>query len=108
MLYRLAQLPDDLIRALGTVEIARLLTSQSASGLQSITLDQNRITFSDPVLAVVPGFAQLGGGGKIIGLRTTELTAEGILFQLAAPWTWTLQYSDMSHCFAGTTRKWLV
>ena len=93
----MAQFPDDLIRALGTVEIARLLTSQSASGLQSITLDQNRITFSDPVLAVVPGFAQLGGGGKIIGLRTTELTAEGILLHLFVPWAKTLQYGDISH-----------
>ena len=97
MLYRLAQLPDDLIRALGTVEIARLLTSQSASGLQSITLDQNRITFSDPVLAVVPGFAQLGGGGKIIGFHTAKLAAEGILLHLLIPWARTLQYGDISH-----------
>ena len=93
----MAQLPDDLIRAFGTVEIADFLLAQLANGLQSITLDQKRITFSDPVLAVVPGFAQLGGGGKIIGLRTTELTAEGILFQLAAPWAKTLQYGDISH-----------
>ena len=95
-LYRLAQLPDDLIRALGTVEIAGLLTSQLANGLQSITLDQNRVTFSDPVFAVVPSIAQLGGRGKIIGLRTTELTAEGILLHLFIPKAWTLQYGDMS------------
>ena len=95
-LYRMAQLPDDLIRALGTVEIAGLLTSQLANGLQSITLDQNRVTFSDPVFAVVPSIAQLGGRGKIIGLRTTELTAEGILLHLFIPKAWTLQYGDMS------------
>ena len=92
----MAQLPDDLIRALGTVEIAGLLTSQLANGLQSITLDQNRVTFSDPVFAVVPSIAQLGGRGKIIGLRTTELTAEGILLHLFIPKAWTLQYGDMS------------
>ena len=92
----MAQFPDDLIRALGTVEIAGLLTSQLANGLQSITLDQNRVTFSDPVFAVVPSIAQLGGRGKIIGLRTTELTAEGILLHLFIPKAWTLQYGDMS------------
>ena len=41
----MAQLPDDLIWALGTVEIAGFLTSQLTNGLQSITLDQNRVTF---------------------------------------------------------------
>lgn len=84
-LYRLAQLPDDLIRALGTVEIAGLLTPQFTNGLQSITLDQNRVTFPDPVFSVVPGFAQLGGRGKIIGFRTAVFTAEGILLHLFIP-----------------------
>ena len=95
-LYRLAQLPDDLIRALGTVEIAGLLTSQLANGLQSITLDQNRVTFPDPVFAVVPGFTQLGRGGKIIGFRAAKLATEGILLHLFIPKAWTLQYGDMS------------
>lgn len=94
-LYRLAQLPDDLIRTLGTVEIAGLLTSQFTNGLQNITLDQNRVTFSDPVFAVIPSLAQLSGCGKIIGLRTTELTAESILLHLFIPRAWTLQYGDM-------------
>ena len=65
----MAQLPDDLIRAFGTVEIAGFLTSQFTNGLQSITLDQNRVTFPDPVFSVVPGFTQLGGGGKMILLH---------------------------------------
>ena len=93
----MAQLPDDLIRALGTVEIAGLLTSQFTNGLQSITLDQNRVTFPDPVFAVVPGFTQLGGGGKIISFRTAGFTAEGILLHLFIPWAKTLQYGDISH-----------
>lgn len=93
----MAQLPDDLIRALGTVEIAGLLTSQFTNRLQSITLDQNYVTLSDPVFAVVPGFTQLGGGGKIIGLRTAKLATEGILLHLFIPWAKTLQYGDISH-----------
>ena len=93
----MAQLPDDLIRALGTVEIAGFLTSQLTNGLQSITLDQNRVTFPDPVFAVVPGFTQLGGGGKIIGFHTAGFTAEGILLHLFVPGAWTLQYGDISH-----------
>ena len=93
----MAQLPDDLIRALGTVEIAGLLISQFTNGLQSITLDQNRVTFSDPVFAVVPGFTQLGGGGKIIGFHAAKLATEGILLHLFVPWARTLQYGDISH-----------
>ena len=95
-LYRVAQLPDDSIRTFCTIKITGLLTSQFTNGLQNITLDQNRVTFSDPVFAVVPSIAQLGGRGKIIGLRTTELTAEGILLHLFIPKAWTLQYGDMS------------
>ena len=93
----MAQLPDDLIRALGTVEIAGLLTSQFTNGLQSITLDQNRVTFPDPVFSVVPGFTQLGGGGKIIGFHAAKLATEGILLHLFVPWAKTLQYGDISH-----------
>lgn len=93
----MAQLPDDLIRAFGTVEIAGLLTSQFTNGLQSITLDQNRVTFSDPVFSVVPGFTQLGGGGKIIGFHAAKLATEGILLHLFVPWARTLQYGDISH-----------
>ena len=93
----MAQFPDDLIRALGTVEIAGLLTSQFTNGLQSITLDQNRVTFPDPVFSVVPGFTQLGGGGKIIGFHTAKLATEGILLHLFVPWARTLQYGDISH-----------
>ena len=93
----MAQLPDDLIRAFGTVEIAGFLLAQLANGLQSITLDQNRVTFPDPVFAVVPGFAQLGGGGKIIGFHTAKLATEGILLHLFIPGAWTLQYGDISH-----------
>ena len=96
-LYRMAQLPDDLIRAFGTVEIAGLLTSQFTNGLQSITLDQNRVTFPDPVFSVVPGFAQFGGGEEIIGFHTAKLAAEGILLHLLVPWARTLQYGDISH-----------
>lgn len=96
-LYRMAQLPDDLIRAFGTVEIADFLLAQLANGLQSITLDQKRVTFSDPVFSVVPGFAQLGGGGEIIGFHTAKLAAEGILLHLLIPWARTLQYGDISH-----------
>lgn len=93
----MAQFPDDLIRALGTVEIAGFLTSQFTNGLQSITLDQNRVTFPDPVFSVVPGFTQLGRGGKIIGFRAAGFTAEGILLHLFVPWAKTLQYGDISH-----------
>ena len=93
----MAQFPDDLIRALGTVEIAGLLTSQFTNGLQSITLDQNRVTFPDPVFSVVPGFTQLGGGGKIIGFHAAKLATEGILLHLFVPWARTLQYGDISH-----------
>ena len=93
----MAQFPDDLIRAFGTVEIAGLLTSQFTNGLQSITLDQNCVTFSDPVFAVVPGFTQLGGRGKIIGFRAAGFTAEGILLHLFVPWARTPQYGDISH-----------
>ena len=93
----MAQFPDDLIRALGTVEIAGLLTSQFTNGLQSITLDQNRVTFPDPVFSVVPGFTQLGRGGKIIGFHTAKLATEGILLHLFVPWAKTLQYGDISH-----------
>ena len=93
----MAQFPDDLIRALGTVEIAGLLTSQFTNGLQSITLDQNRVTFPDPVFSVVPGFTQLGRGGKIIGFRAAKLAMEGILLHLFVPWAKTLQYGDISH-----------
>ena len=93
----MAQLPDDLIRAFGTVEIAGFLTSQLTNGLQSITLDQNRVTFSDPIFSVVPGFAQLGGRGKIIGFRTAVFTTEGILLHLFVPWAKTLQYGDIFH-----------
>ena len=96
-LYRLAQLPDDLIRALGTVEIAGFLTSQFTNGLQSITLDQNRVTFSDPVFAVVPSIAQLGRCEKIIGFHAAKLATEGILLHLFVPWAKTLQYGDISH-----------
>ena len=96
-LYRIAQLPDDLIRALGTVEIAGFLTSQFTNGLQSITLDQNYVTFPDPVFSVVPGFTQLGGRGKIIGFRAAKPAAEGILLHLFVPWARTLQYGDISH-----------
>ena len=93
----MAQFPDDLIRALGTVEIAGLLTSQFTNGLQSITLDQNRVTFPDPVFSVVPGFTQLGGCEKIISFHTAGFTAEGILLHLFVPGAWTLQYGDISH-----------
>ena len=93
----MAQLPDDLIRAFCTVEIAGLMTSQFTNGLQSITLDQNRVTFPDPVVAVVPSIAQLGGCEKIIGFRTAGFTAEGILLHLFVPWARTLQYGDISH-----------
>lgn len=93
----MAQLPDDLIRAFCTVEIAGFLTSQLTNGLQSITLDQNRVTFPDPVFAVVPGFTQLGGCEKIISFRTAGFTAEGILLHLFVPWAKTLQYGDISH-----------
>lgn len=93
----MAQLPDDLIRAFGTIEIAGLLTSQFTNGLQSITLDQNRVTFPDPVFSVVPGFTQLGGGGKIIGFHAAKLATEGILLHLFVPWARTLQYGDISH-----------
>ena len=93
----MAQFPDDLIRALGTVEIAGLLTSQFTNGLKSITLDQNRVTFSDPVFAVVPSIAQLGRCEKIIGFHAAELAAEGILLHLFIPWARTLQYGDISH-----------
>lgn len=96
-LYRVAQLPDDSIRTFCTIEIAGLLTSQLANGLQSITLDQNRITSFDPVFAVVPGFTQLGGCGKIIGFHAAECAAESILFHLLVPWARTLQYGDMPH-----------
>ena len=93
----MAQLPDDLIRAFGTVEIADFLLAQLANGLQSITLDQKRITFSDPVFSVVPGFTQFGRCEKIIGFRTAGFTAEGILLHLFVPWAKTLQYGDISH-----------
>ena len=93
----MAQLPDDLIRAFGTVEIAGFLLAQLANGLQSITLDQNYVTFPDPVFSVVPGFTQLGGGGKIIGLHAAKLATEGILLHLFVPWARTLQYGDISH-----------
>ena len=93
----MAQLPDDLIRALGTVEIAGLLTPQFTNGLQSITLDQNRVTFPDPVFSVVPGFTQLGRGGKITSFHAAGFTAEGIMLHLFVPGAWTLQYGDISH-----------
>ena len=93
----MAQLPDDLIRAFCTVEIAGFLTSQLTNGLQSITLDQNRVTFSDPIFSVVPGFTQLGRGGKIIGFHTAKLATEGILLHLFVPWAKTLQYGDIFH-----------
>ena len=93
----MAQFPDDLIRALGTVEIAGLLTLQLTNGLQSITLDQNRVTFPDPVFAVVPGFTQLGRGGKITSFHAAKLATEGILLHLFVPWARTLQYGDISH-----------
>ena len=93
----MAQLPDDLIRAFCTVEIAGFLTSQLTNGLQSITLDQNRVTFPDPVFSVVPGFTQLGGGEEIIGFHTAKLATEGILLHLFVPWAKTLQYGDISH-----------
>ena len=93
----MAQLPDDLIRAFGTVKIAGLLTSQFTNRLQSITLDQNRVTFPDPVFSVVPDFTQLGRGGKIIGLHTAKSATEGILLHLFVPWARTLQYGDISH-----------
>ena len=93
----MAQLPDDLIRAFGTVEIAGFLLAQFTNGLQSITLDQNRVTFPDPVFSVVPGFTQLGRCEKIIGFRTAKLATEGILLHLFIPWAKTLQYGDISH-----------
>ena len=93
----MAQLPDDLLRAFCTVEIAGFLTSQLTNVLQSITLDQNRVTFPDPVFSVVPGFTQLGGGGKIIGFHAAKLATEGILLHLFVPWAKTLQYGDISH-----------
>ena len=93
----MAQLPDDLIRAFCTVEIAGFLTSQLTNGLQSITLDQNRVTFPDPVFSVVPDFAQLGRGGKITSFHAAKLATEGILLHLFVPWTKTLQYGDISH-----------
>ena len=91
----MAQLPDDLIRTFGTVEIAGFLLAQLTNGLQSITLDQNRVTFPDPVVAVVPSIAQLGGCGKIIGFHAAVFIAEGILLHLFVPGAWTLQYGDM-------------
>ena len=93
----MAQFPDDLIRAFGTVEIADFLLAQLTNGLQSVTFDQDRVTFPDPVFSVVPGFAQLGGGEEIIGFHAAKLAAEGILLHPFVPWAKTLQYGDISH-----------
>ena len=93
----MAQFPDDLIRAFGTVEIAGLLTSQFTNGLQSVTFDQDRVTFPDPVFSVAPGFTQLGRGGKITSFHAAKLATEGILLHLFVPWARTLQYGDISH-----------
>ena len=82
------------------VEVAESLISQLANGLQGIAPDQNDIAFSDPEFSVVPGVAQFGGRGEILGFSSAEFAADGILFHLLVPRTRTLQHGNVSRALA--------